>query len=70
MTQGQQNEWGLLNYQGNVQEWAEVGGGAVEARGGTYRDPLDACVHTRGIPHDGSADAVTGFRLVREITGP
>ncbi len=70
VTQGQQNEWGLLNYQGNVQEWAEVGGGAVEARGGTYRDPLDACVHTRGIPHDGSADAVTGFRLVREITGP
>jgi non-specific serine/threonine protein kinase len=70
VTLGQQNEWGLLNYQGNVQEWTDVGGGAVEARGGSYRDPLESCVVTRARPHDGAADALTGFRLVRELTAP
>ncbi|HEY3516427.1 MAG TPA: SUMF1/EgtB/PvdO family nonheme iron enzyme [Gammaproteobacteria bacterium] len=69
VTQGGQNEWGLLNYLGNVQEWTDIGGGAVEARGGNYREPLQECVSTQAAAHDGSADAVTGFRLVREITG-
>jgi formylglycine-generating enzyme required for sulfatase activity len=69
VTQGQQNEWGLLNYNGNVQEWTDIGGGAVEARGGNFKEPLQDCVSAQTVAQDGSADAVTGFRIVREITG-
>ena len=65
-TQGQQNSWGLLNYQGNVQEWTDSGG-TIEVRGGSYRDPLEACTTSNANAHGGAADGVTGFRLVREL---
>ena len=63
---GKPNGWGLINFVGNAQEWVTAGGG-VAVRGGAFEDPLTRCGVDLAKPHSGGADAVTGFRLVREL---
>ena len=65
-TFGGENGWGVVNAAGNAREWAITGNGLV-ARGGAFEDPIAACSVDAGRPHSGGADAVTGFRLVREL---
>ncbi len=65
-TFGEANGWGVVNAVGNAQEWAITGAGVV-ARGGAFEDPAASCSVDAGRSHDGSADPVTGFRLVREL---
>ncbi len=65
---GEANGWGLVNAVGNAQEWVLAGGGRVVARGGAFEDPLPSCGIDSMRPHDGAADPVTGFRLVRELS--
>lgn len=64
---GAANEFGLINMLGNVQEWVFENGGVV-AVGGSYGDPIGACIAATERPHDGGPAADTGFRLVREIS--
>ena len=66
-TSGAVNAFGLVNAFGNVQEWV-IDGDRMLAAGGAFADPLERCVAGFTRPHDGSADAQTGFRLVREVT--
>ena len=66
-TSGQPNSLGVVNALGNVQEWVTAGDGLIAA-GGAYSDPLASCVAEFARAHDGSKDAVTGIRLVREIS--
>ena len=63
---GQQNGWGLANYVGNARELVRTGGGFA-VRGGNFEVPLTKCDISISKPHPGSADATTGFRLVREL---
>ncbi len=63
---GKTNGWGLANYIGNAREWVRAGSG-VTARGGSFEDPLTKCGIQMSEPHGGSADPVTGFRLVRDL---
>jgi hypothetical protein len=42
--------------------------GGVVAVGGSYSDPIGTCIAATERPHDGTASADTGFRLVREIS--
>lgn len=63
---GKANGWGLYNYLGNAQELV-VGDGFIAARGGDFSDNMSACVPESSRPHSGSADPVTGLRVVREI---
>ena len=65
---GKSNGWGLSNYIGNAQEWVRDGG-ALNVRGGAYQDPLSNCKISLSREHDGTPDAQTGFRLIREETG-
>lgn len=64
---GRENPWGLVNYVGNVQEW--VRDGRLTVRGGNYTDSLSECGISLARPHDGSADSLTGFRVLRELGG-
>ncbi|MDB6087538.1 MAG: hypothetical protein JWN85_322 [Gammaproteobacteria bacterium] len=61
---GTPNNWGLYNYTGNAQEWVRAGS-SVAVRGGAYVDNASQCRTSR--PHSGSADPITGFRLLREL---
>lgn len=63
---GKQNGWGLANYAGNAREWVR-NSTRLAVRGGAYEDPLTACGPKLDETHSGEADAVTGFRLVREL---
>ncbi|HWP94480.1 MAG TPA: bifunctional serine/threonine-protein kinase/formylglycine-generating enzyme family protein [Gammaproteobacteria bacterium] len=63
---GRPNPWGLINYVGNAQEWV-MKGGSVVARGGAYQDPLSSCGIDLVKPSSGSPDALTGFRVARNI---
>ncbi len=63
---GGQNGWGLTNYAGNAREWVR-GDNAVAVHGGAYSDPLTECGPELDESHSGEADALTGFRLVREL---
>lgn len=65
---GQQNGWGLANYAGNAREWVRDGP-ALAVRGGAYSDPLTECGPEFDELHTGEADPLTGFRLVRELSG-
>ncbi|HEY6527568.1 MAG TPA: bifunctional serine/threonine-protein kinase/formylglycine-generating enzyme family protein [Cellvibrionaceae bacterium] len=67
-TVGGANRWGLVNHIGNAREWAMAGGSAA-ALGGSRETAMDQCTASNASPHDGKADNVTGFRLVREISG-
>ncbi len=64
---GRQNSWGLVNYVGNVQEWVYDAGRKLVAVGGSYQQPMETCNLTTAKPHDGSADAATGLRVLREL---
>ena len=46
---------------------AVTSGGGVAARGGAFEDPLTRCDVSLRKPHSGGPDAVTSFRLVREL---
>jgi serine/threonine protein kinase len=63
---GKSNAWGLMNYVGNAQEFVASGGGAV-AMGGDWQDPLADCTTSLARPTSGAADALTGFRVARDI---
>ncbi len=63
-----QNAWGLFNFVGNLQEWVNSSNGA-KVRGGHFNSPADTCSINLNQKHGGSADKVTGFRLLREIKG-
>lgn len=67
---GKQNAWGLVNHVGNAQEWVladGVGSRVVLAQGGARTDPIGECGINTQRPHGGGADAVTGFRVLREL---
>lgn len=64
---GESNGWGLLNYVGNAQEWVLTSFGTVAARGGAFRDTMNRCDIGLIRGHNGNADEITGFRLVREL---
>ena len=64
---GNQNGWGLINYIGNVRELVRDGD-TLSARGGSYKNKLNNCRISLSVNHDGAADPVTGFRLVRQVT--
>lgn len=63
---GKANSWGLYNYLGNAQEWV-VADDAILARGGAYTDNVSACTPDAARPQPGSADPITGMRVVREL---
>jgi len=63
---GKPNGWGLTNYVGNAQEWVVTQGGVV-AKGGAFSDSLSNCSISMSKTHNGEADPITGFRLVREL---
>jgi serine/threonine protein kinase len=64
---GQSNEFGLLNMLGNVQEWV-VDGDRLVAVGGSFSDPIGACIAATSRDHEGEPAPDTGFRLVRELS--
>lgn len=61
---GKPNGWGLVNHVGNVQEWTTQRG-TVYAAGANRTDPMNECRVEVKRPHNGNADAVTGFRVIR-----
>ncbi|MEM1229680.1 MAG: bifunctional serine/threonine-protein kinase/formylglycine-generating enzyme family protein [Pseudomonadota bacterium] len=66
---GAQNEYGLLNAAGNLQEWVRAEDGSYRAAGGSYADPLADCVAATVRPETAVDPATAGFRLVRELGG-
>ena len=63
---GTANQWGLFNYLGNAQEWV-VGDSFIAARGGAFSDNVSTCTPELTRVHPGSADPMTGLRVLREI---
>jgi hypothetical protein len=68
-TTGKQNTWGMVNYAGNAQELVYLSGRKVVAVGGSYQTAMDRCTSKNTMQHNGDADQVTGFRLVRDLVG-
>jgi len=64
---GVQNDWGLVNYFGNAQEWVYDENRNLVAVGGSFIDSMDKCNADSIVPHSGKADNVTGFRVVRDV---
>jgi serine/threonine protein kinase len=64
---GTSNDWGLYNALGNAQEWA-ISGDSVFARGGAFSDNVSSCTPDSKRPHGEAGDAVTGIRVVRELS--
>ncbi|MES2673515.1 MAG: protein kinase [Pseudomonadota bacterium] len=64
---GQQNEWGIINYVGNVQEWVAERDGSTSAAGGSFETVFEECNINYKVAHDGRPDNVTGFRVVRQV---
>ena len=64
---GVQNGWGLVNYLGNAQELVYDKDLSLLAMGGSYEDAMEKCDVRSAKPHNGNADASTGFRVVREL---
>ena len=64
---GSANPFGIVNAVGNVQEWVFDVDNNLLAAGGSRQDPMSRCLATSKIFHDGSADGLTGFRLVRDL---
>jgi tRNA A-37 threonylcarbamoyl transferase component Bud32 len=69
VTTGKKNKWGLVNYVGNAQEWVLKNNRDLFAVGGSHTDPFRDCTVEKQRSHDGKPDAITGFRLVRELRG-
>ena len=67
-TIGQQNTWGVVNYLGNAREWVNDRGTYL-AVGGSFETAMEECDFNSSVLHDGRADAITGFRILREIDG-
>ena len=65
-TNGRLNSYGLASHVGNVQEWAYRDNELIAA-GGSRQTPLNDCRISTVMAHNGSADQLTGFRLVREL---
>ncbi|MGH1373707.1 MAG: protein kinase domain-containing protein [Cellvibrionaceae bacterium] len=63
---GRMNKQGLRHAVGNVQELVKTNGGLV-ALGGARSDAMSRCLVSTRKPHTGSADEVTGFRLIRSL---
>lgn len=63
---GTSNPWGMTNYVGNAQEFVVKGSGTA-VRGGAYTDSLSICSIDLVKPSSGAAEAVTGFRISRDI---
>ncbi|HET7650549.1 MAG TPA: protein kinase [Gammaproteobacteria bacterium] len=63
---GRANAWGLTNYVGNAQELVSDGG-SLEAAGGDYQDALSQCSTSLLRPDNGAPDALTGFRVARDL---
>ncbi len=64
---GRANDWGLYNVVGNAREWAVSEDDGLVALGGAHTDPRQDCTFDKRVVHEGAADPVTGFRIVREI---
>ncbi|GAB2890080.1 hypothetical protein GCM10027180_20140 [Microbulbifer echini] len=64
---GSVNRFGLVNAVGNVQEWALGTEGELLALGGNRQDPMSRCLATTKRLHNGLADPLTGFRIVRDV---
>lgn len=64
---GQQNDWGLVNYLGNVREWVVERDGSVLAVGGSYDTAIEECDFNNQQAHSGNPDGFTGFRILREL---
>ena len=68
VTSGKQNDWGLVNAVGNVEEWVLKGRGReLYAAGGSRIDEFLNCNIRSLKKHSGKANELTGFRVVREI---
>ncbi len=68
VTSGKQNDWGLVNAVGNVEEWVLKGRGReLYAAGGSRIDEFSNCNIRSLKKHSGKANELTGFRVVREI---
>jgi serine/threonine protein kinase len=65
---GKQNGWGLVNYLGNAEELVYEKSGKIIAVGGSYENNMDECEINYWRQHNGQLNAVTGFRMVRELT--
>lgn len=66
---GHQNGWGLQNVIGNAQEVVSDGSRRL-AVGGSFQDPHADCGVDFSRPYSGSADNITGFRLLLENVQP
>jgi len=69
---GKHNAWGLKHYIGNVQELVLENNrqnNTYFARGGAYTDDFSQCNINLKRKHSGKADAITGFRILKELTG-
>lgn len=64
---GSENALGLVNHVGNAQEWAIGAQGEIVALGGHHEDPMNRCLSTTKRAHNGKSDALTGFRVARDI---
>lgn len=64
---GAQNDWGVVNYVGNVQEWVYDKGRKLVAVGGSYEQSMEKCNIGTLSAHSGNPDLNTGFRVLREI---
>lgn len=67
-TIGQQNAWGMVNYLGNAREWVNDRGSHL-AVGGSFETAMEECSFNNSTRHEGNPDAITGFRVLREIDG-
>ena len=65
-TFGEANAWGIVNAAGNAQEWVRASAGVL-AQGGAFSDQASACNSSFERPHNGLADPLTGFRIMREL---
>lgn len=64
---GKKNKWGLVNHVGNAQEWVLVNNRDLVAIGGAHIDSIQRCQYESQRDHNGEADSITGFRVLREL---
>lgn len=68
VTSGKQNDWGIVNAIGNVQEWVLKGrNNELFVAGGSREDEFSSCNMQSLKKDSGKANHLTGFRVVREI---